>query len=188
MKKYFMLSLFLLSFSVTAQDSAGLVTFWTNLQKHCGKTYEGKVITGGREGDGFTGQRLLMNVLSCENRQIKIPFIAGENRSRTWVLTRRENILELKHDHRHEDGSEDKITMYGGTATNSGSDTLQVFPADPYTCSLISYACGNVWWITLHDTRFTYNLRRIGSDRVFTVEFDLSRPVEYKEKPWGWQE
>lgn len=188
MKKYLILSLFLLSFSLTAQGTDPVTKFWTNLQKHCGKTYEGTIITGGREGDGFTGQKLLMNVLSCQDAQIKIPFIAGENRSRTWILTRKGDVLELKHDHRHEDGSEDKVTMYGGTATNTGSDTLQVFPADPFTCSLISYACGNVWWMTLTDTRLTYNLRRIGSDRVFTVAFDLTRPVEYKEKPWGWQD
>lgn len=188
MKKCLLLSFLLFNFSLSAQESSSLTKFWANLQQHCGKTYEGTIITGGREGDGFTGERLLMNVLSCENTQIKIPFMAGENRSRTWILTRKEEGLELKHDHRHEDGSEDKITMYGGTTTNTGSDTLQLFPADQYTCNLINYACGNIWWMTLDDVKFTYNLRRIGSDRVFTVEFDLTRPVEYKEKPWGWQD
>lgn len=188
MRKCFLLSFLLLSFSLTAQDSSAVTKFWTNLRKHCGKTYEGTITAGGREGDGFTGQRLLMTVLSCESTQVKIPFFVGGNRSRTWVLTQKLGVIELKHDHRHEDGSEDTITMYGGTAPNTGSETLQVFPADQYTCNLISYACGNIWWMTLDDVKFTYNLRRIGSDRVFTVEFDLTRPVEYKEKPWGWQE
>lgn len=188
MKKYLMLSLLLISFSLTAQDAATLSKFWNNLQKHCGKTYEGIIISGGQEGDGFTGQKLLMNVLSCQSTQIKIPFISGENRSRTWILTQKDGVLELKHDHRHEDGSADLVSMYGGKAANSGSETTQVFPADQYTCNLISYACANVWWITLDDTRFTYNLRRIGTDRVFTVEFDLTRPLEYQEKPWGWKD
>ncbi len=187
MKKYLLLSFLLLHFPLAAQDASPLTKFWASLQKHCGKAYEGTIITGGRDGDGFTGEKLRIHVLSCGDTQIKIPFIAGENRSRTWILTLKEGVLELKHDHRHEDGSEDRITMYGGTATNTGSDTLQVFPADPYTCNLIPYACGNVWWITLDETRLTYNLRRIGSDRIFSVAFDLTRPVEYKEKPWGWQ-
>ena len=94
MKKYLILSLFLLSFSLMAQGTDPVTTFWTNLQKHCGKTYEGTIITGGREGDGFTGQKLLMNVLSCQDAQIKIPFIAGENRSKTWPQTRKGNVLE----------------------------------------------------------------------------------------------
>lgn len=182
-----MLSLLFISFSLTAQDASTLSKFWTTLQKHCGKTYEGTLTAGGQEGDGYTGQRLLMNVLSCQGMQIKIPFVVGENRSTTWILTQKDGVLELKHDHRREDGSADSLTMYGGKATNSGSETTQVFPADQQTCKLINYACANVWWITLDDTRFTYNLRRVGTDRVFTIEFDLTRPVDYKEKPWGWR-
>ena len=183
MRKYSLFFMLLCSFSVQAQDN-----FWNRLREHCGKAYEGTIVAGGREGDGFTGERLVMRVLSCNDTQIKIPFFSGENKSRTWILTRKNNLLELKHDHRHEDGSEDQVTQYGGTTTNAGSENLQVFPADPYTCELISYACGNVWWITLDSTRFTYNLRRMGSDRHFTLEFDLTRPVEYDEKPWGWKE
>ena len=174
--------------SLTAADSLGVEKFWAELQKHCGQAYEGNITEGGREGDGFTGQRLVMRVLSCEDSRIRIPFFVGEDRSRTWILTRKDDLLELKHDHRQADGSEDKVTRYGGTATNTGSAVLQVFPADPYTCQLLNYACGNIWWITLDGTRFTYNLRRIGSDRIFSVAFDLTRPVAFEEKPWGWQE
>ena len=175
-------------FSITAQDTTAVEKFWSGLQKHCGLAYEGTITVGGKEGDGFTGERLVMRVLSCSTLQIKIPFFVGENKSRTWILTRKDGLLELKHDHRREDGREDAVTLYGGTTTNAGSGGLQIFPADPYTCNLINYACGNIWWITLDANRFTYNLRRIGSDRVFAVEFDLTRPVEYPEKPWGWQE
>jgi hypothetical protein len=36
----------------------------------------------------------------------------------------------------------------------------------------------SVWWITINNTKFTYDLRRIGSDRLFTVTFDITKPVE----------
>ena len=161
--------------------------FFNELKKHCGKTYEGKIMAGGKEGDGFTGNRLVMFVNSCKENEIQIPFNVGENRSRTWILKMDEKkYIQLKHDHRHEDGTNDKVTMYGGKATNKGFENLQIFPADEETANLISYASGNVWWISIDKTTFTYNLRRIGTDRYFSVSFDLTKEVEKPEKSWGW--
>jgi hypothetical protein len=114
--------------------------------------------------------------------------MVGENRSRTWVLTLKDSLITLKHDHRHENGSPDKVTFYGGTAGNSGSPTLQVFPADEETRKRIPAAFSNVWWISIDDQFFTYNLRRIGTDRLFTVRFDLRTPVPVPPAPWGWKE
>ena len=125
-----------------------------------------------------------MQVMSYDDREVKIPFYVGEDKSRTWILTYSNHVLTLKHDHRHEDGSPDKITFYGGTSNNEGSSSLQMFPADDETCRLIDYACQNVWWITIDDSSYTYNLRRIGSDRVFTVKFDLTKEVKSDFKPW----
>ena len=93
----------------------------------------------------------------------------------------------MKHDHRHEDGSEDKVTQYGGTSTNSGSANMQIFPADEETVKIIPAAFGNVWWITVDENSFTYNLRRIGTERLFTVKFDLTKPVDLPPSPWGWK-
>lgn len=187
--------LFILVFTIAfglfnAQNqSAPSEIFWNNLKKHCGKSYEGKITAGAKEGDGFSGQRLVMQVLSCENDKIRVPFYVGENSSRTWVLTKNENsVLKLKHDHRHEDGSEDKVTQYGGENSNQGLENLQMFPADQETANLISYASTNLWWVTLDEKTYTYNLRRIGSDRVFTVEFDVTNPINFNKKPWGWKE
>jgi hypothetical protein len=57
-----------------------------------------------------------------------------------------------------------------------------------FTADLIGYASTNVWWITLDEKSFSYNLRRIGSERVFTVTFDLLKPIATPEAPWGWKE
>ncbi|MDO5665798.1 MAG: hypothetical protein Q4G63_11160 [Bacteroidia bacterium] len=169
-------------------EQSGAEKFWNNLKTLCGKAYEGTITAGGREGDGFTGNRLTMQVLSCTDNVIKVPFNVGENYSRTWVLTKEScGVLKLKHDHRNPDGSHDKVTMYGGTSTNTGSETVQFFPADQETYDLISYAATNVWWITLDENHFTYNLRKLDTDRLFTVTFDLKKPIEPQPKPWGWK-
>src|SRR5690606_1879688 len=147
--------------------------------------FEGQVVEA-LENDDFRGKKLVMHVRSCEKNVIKIPFFVGEDKSRTWVLTKKEGRIELKHDHRHEDGTEDEVTMYGGTASNHGLAELQVFPADQETADLLPLAASNVWWITLDENTFTYNLRRIGTDRYFSVSFDLSKPVATPAAPWEW--
>lgn len=186
-KRIFFSSLLLvIGAGVVHAQQTGVDSFITKLRQHCGKAYEGKIVAGGREGDAFSGKRLLMQVRTCEPGKIQVPFFVGEDRSRVWVLTPVDGKLLLKHDHTHEDGTPDKVTRYGGQATNTGSSIQQVFPADQETCDLLPAACTNVWWITLTDKAFTYNLRRIGSDRLFTVSFDLTKPVEVDAEPWGW--
>ena len=184
MKKFLILILFPLN--ILAQEVPNSVQFWNTLKSHCGKAYEGKIIEGGKEGDGFMGEKLIMHVRSCEENTIRIPFFVGDDKSRTWVFTMSSNnLISLKHDHRHKDGSEDKITQYGGSNPNTGLANIQFFPADQETASLIPYASNNVWWVTLDKTSFTYNLRRIGTDRFFSVKFDLIKEVETPSAPWG---
>jgi hypothetical protein len=63
---------------------------------------------------------------------------------------------------------------------------IQFFPADQETSDLIPYASNNVWWVTVDEKSFTYNLKRIGSDRVFSVKFDLTKEVTTPSAPWGY--
>lgn len=179
----------LLSFvtiTVKSQNPSGADLFWKELQKHCGKAYQGTVSENPESGT-FKGKVLIMHVRTCSDSVIRIPFLVGDDRSRTWVLTRIDGRIQLKHDHRHEDGSEDKITQYGGLATNEGSASLQIFPADVQTASLLPNAASNVWWISLQDKVFTYNLRRLNSERLVTVSFDLSQESTVPPAPWGSQ-
>ena len=170
------------------QSEKGSKVFWEELKKHCGQTYEGTITAGATPNDPFSGKKLVMHVRSCAENHIKIPFFVGEDKSRTWVLTFDNDVITLKHDHRHQDGSEDKVTQYGGTASNSGLPNIQSFPADQFTADLIGYASNNVWWITLDENSFTYNLRRIGTERVFSVTFDLKKPIATPDAPWGWED
>ena len=180
-------SLFLITLTTTAQTENPLDLFWNNLQTHCGKAYEGTLVLP-EEDEVFGGKRLVMHVRSCSEDQIKIPFFVGEDRSRTWILTNSDGRLTLKHDHRHEDGSEDEVNFYGGTSSNAGKANIQFFPADVHTQQLIPAAATNVWWITIDDTSFTYNLKRLGTDRIFKVVMDLTKPITTPAAPWGWEE
>jgi hypothetical protein len=170
---------------VFAQEKAPSQQFWKTLSSHCGKAYEGKLVSP--ESDPRFAGKLVMHVRSCEDGRLRIPFFVGEDLSRTWVLTMdKQQLIQLKHDHRHADGAEDAVTQYGGKATNTGSASTQFFPADAFTAGMLPAAVGNVWWITVDETSFTYNLRRLGSATLFSVKFDLTKPIDTPPAPWGW--
>ena len=160
--------------------------FWNQLEKICEKSFAGEVVAAPANDTTFKNKLLVMHVRSCSENVIRVPFMVGEDRSRTWVFSREGEQLQLKHDHRHPDGAEDSITQYGGMTTNTGLSTLQVFPADQFTTQLLPAAATNVWWVELVEGKyFTYNLRRMGTDRWFSVRFDLSKEIETPPAPWG---
>jgi hypothetical protein len=163
--------------------------FFARLSKLCGKAFEGKMVTNDPADAGMAGQRLVMHVRECSTDSIRIPFHVGENRSRTWVVTRTAGGLRLKHDHRHKDGSEDRLTQYGGDTIRPGSTMRQEFPADAFSKDMfvqlsIPQSVTNVWAIEVNPgSIFAYELRRPG--RFFRTEFDLARPVPPPPPPWG---
>ncbi len=177
------------SVTTQAQVESPSNVFWKELEKLCGKAFAGGVVAAPAEDTTFKDKTLVMHVRSCEKDRIRIPFVVGEDRSRTWILTRKEYRLLLKHDHRHEDGKPDAVTMYGGSTTSVGMPTRQMFPADQETVNVIPAAATNVWWIDLvPGEHFTYNLRRLGSERYFSIKFDLKKTVRAPEAPWGWKD
>lgn len=175
--------------AVQAQTEPANAVFWKELQKLCKKAFVGAVAAAPADDTTFKDKALVMHVRSCEKDRIRIPFVVGDDRSRTWVLTWSEFRILLKHDHRHEDGTPDKVTMYGGLTTSVGMPTRQMFPADQETVGIIPAAATNVWWIDLvPGEHFSYNLRRMGSERYFSIKFDLKTPVKAPEAPWGWKD
>lgn len=63
---FFCLLLILAGNNIMAQSSNSLQQFWNQLEKHCGKSYEGTITAGARDGDGFTGQQLVMQVFPAD--------------------------------------------------------------------------------------------------------------------------
>jgi len=162
--------------------------FWSGLTSLCGRAFEGRVAESVPPDSVMSRATLVMHVRECQGDTIRIPFHVGENRSRTWVLTRTASGLRLKHDHRHEDGVPDSVTLYGGDTHDAGTADKQEFHADSLTASLIATARTNIWTIELRPGRlFVYALRREGSDRRFRAEFDLTTPVTTPPAPWGAQ-
>jgi hypothetical protein len=172
----------------TSRAPAG--AFFAQLRTLCGKAYEGRIASDPVPSDAaFTGKRLVMHVRDCSRDVIRIPVHAGEDRSRTWVISRTAEGLRLKHDHRHEDGSEDVLTQYGGDTARPGTAERQEFPVDQFSKDLFNrqnaaVSTTNVWAVEVHPGRsFAYELRRPG--RHFRVEFDLTRPVAAPPPPWA---
>ncbi len=169
--------------------------FFRHVAALCGRAYEGHVAVDSPTQQGmspFNDRRLVMHVRDCNGDTLRIPFVVGDDLSRTWVLTRTPSGLRLKHDHRHEDGSEDALTMYGGDSLDTGSATRQEFPADDESKALFeredrAVSITNVWAMEIEPgDRFVYELSRPG--RLFRVEFDLTRPVRPPPAPWGWRD
>lgn len=165
--------------------------FWGSLSALCGQAFEGRIaadVGGGAGPDPFAGKTLVMHVRQCSPREIRVPFHVGDDRSRTWVFTRTDSGLRLKHDHRHQDGAPDDVTLYGGDTADAGTPRRQAFPADQeskdsFVRAKIPQSLANVWVIGLAPGVFSYALTRPG--REFRVDFDLARPVAAPPPPWG---
>ncbi|MBW8184539.1 hypothetical protein K0625_12740 [Shewanella sp. NR704-98] len=170
--------------AITAEQSA----FFDSIAAHCGKAYEGTVIGATSADSSFSGKKLVMHVRECSDNELKVPFHVGDDHSRTWVITKTQHGLHLAHDHRHKDGSEDKVTLYGGMTATMGSATEQSFPVDAYSINNfrengLDVSVTNVWHMYIKPQEFTYRLTR--ENRDFRVDFDLSKPVDLPPVPWG---
>lgn len=169
--------------------------FLAALAQHCGKAYAGRITANQPAStvpDPFEGKTLVMHVRGCDapTQEIRVPFHVGEDHSRTWVLTRTAAGLRLKHDHRHEDGSPDAVTMYGGDTADAGTAQRQAFPVDAESVAMfqregLAASVTNTWAMELMPAKtFVYELSR-PNGRLFRVEFDLTTPVALPPAPWG---
>ena len=184
--------------------------FWAALSSHCGNAFEGGLVSEDETDADMAEAEMLIHVRTCDEGQITVPFhIKGPdgawNRSRTWVFTRigegDEAGIRLKHDHRHEDGTSDDVTMYGGDTADQGTARRQSFPVDQESIDMfqregLDASITNVWSVEVDaaeagdNARYAYQLTRkqeLGApeDRNFRVEFDLTNAVEAPPAPWG---
>lgn len=182
--------------------------FWLALSSHCGKAYAGGLVSSDEADADFVGAPMVMHVAECSEDRIAIPFhveLDGEwDRSRTWLITRNDaGGLRLKHDHRHQDGEPDAVTMYGGDTAEAGTASAQDFPVDAESIALfereeLTASVTNVWTVEVDSAEvdggtFAYQLRRTveggaPEDRHFRVEFDLGKEVDVPPPAWGWEQ
>ncbi len=192
----FIFATFILTNSAVFARQAPLVSipthdaFFSNIAQHCGKAFEGKVAIDNQPNPAFDA-RLVMFVRKCEQAELQIPFYVGDNASRTWIIKKTGSGLSLKHDHRHKDGTDDSVTMYGGHTRGAGYNQIQSFPVDQYSKELFAkqglpQSTTNTWQMYIYPDMFSYRLVREG--REFRVDFDLTKPISVPAAPWGYKD
>ena len=155
-------------FELTSQEA-----FFETIRTLCDQEFQGETTYPEDPDHELADASLYMHVATCREDEIRIPFHVDENTSRTWVLTMDEEGLLLKHDHRHDDGTPEDITNYGGYANHEGDAFRQYFPADEQTADMLPEASTNVWMmeVDLEEQTFTYYLERDGEPR-YRAEFE----------------
>lgn len=192
--------------ATSSADADPQGAFWAALSSHCGKAYAGRMVTADAADADLAGAAMVMAVRDCSATRIAVPFHVQRadgtwDRSRTWLLTRTAQGLRLKHDHRHEDGSADAVTMYGGDTAAPGTARIQSFPVDATSIAMfqregLAASVTNVWSVAVDPAGtpggvYAYELRRTlaggaPAERHFRVEFDLTQPVALPPPAWGW--
>jgi len=153
--------------------------FWQQLQALCGQAAEGQLLRA-PEGDTQIDPdaRLVVHFWECGETELRFPLHVDENRSRTWVFIRHEDALELRHDHRHRDGTEEANTWYGATTLDPGTASRQEFVTE-------RAGVRSGWRVEIAPgERFTYGTIRDGEWRHH-LQFDLTRPVQRPPLHWG---
>ncbi len=156
--------------------------FLDHLRDLCGQSFPGEqtYIAEGRES--WEDLDFTMRVSKCEEDEVHVDFHMNGDESRTWLFLVEDEGLRLRHDHRHPDGTPEEITLYGGYSDGLGTQFVQNFPADDYTCEMLPASCHAVWGVEFsHDlSTFSYVLAHEG-DKVFRADFDLTEPLDEKE-------
>lgn len=187
-----------------APDETAGDQFFASLSAFCGKAFSGELVSDDAADADFADAEMVMHVRECSDDKIAIPFHVkmGEewDRSRTWLITRGENKLRLKHDHRHKDGTSDVLTMYGGDTVEAGTARAQHFITDPESIALferegLDASTKNVWTVEVDAADadapiYAYQLKRTVEGgapeaRLFRVEFDLGEEIAAPPAAWG---
>lgn len=165
--------------------------FWGRLAAHCGAAYPGRLTLEPPGDEMLTGtEELVVHFRRCGADTLRVPFhIEKEetgtwDRSRTWVFIRHADGLELRHDHRQEDGSPDATTWYGGRTEEAGAPGRQEFVYAERRA-----ADGSLlgWRVEIEpNVRYTYGTIR-GGEWTWRVDFDLTRPLAEPPPPWGFE-
>jgi len=162
--------------------------FWARLLEHCGNAYRGDVVDATPYyHSALEPEEVVAHFRECSDERIHVPMHMDDDRSRNWILTRVGGTIRLKHDHRHEDGTEEEITQYGGDAPVPGLPHRQIFPADEHTARILPQRADNFWFMDFMDEEtFAYGVHWPLHGHSIRIEFDLTSPVETPPDPWGY--
>lgn len=161
--------------------------FWDQIQAHCGNAYRGELADATPFYQTFDAELIRIHVRDCTDELTHISLHIDEDHSRNLLLTKTDGNLQLKHDHRNEDGTEEEITQYGGFAEQPGLSTRQIFWADAHTAEILPERFDNFWFLDLMDEEtLAYGVHWPIQGNSIRMEFDLSETVEAPPTPWGY--
>jgi hypothetical protein len=150
--------------------------FFENMRGMCGQTFGGRTVYAEAHDRTFEPARLFFVVEECDEEELRIPFIVGDDDSRTWILRMGEDGLTFSHEHLRPDGTPHDVSGFGGHATMDGSATFQSFP-DFWATEETPVAERRVWRLRIdreHDL-FVYYLDR-GGEPAYRLVFHLGPP------------
>ncbi len=160
------------SVALSAQDA-----FWQNLQALCESAAPGELLQA-PDTQIDPDAALVVHFWECGEEEIRFPLHVDDNRSRTWVFIRHDDALELRHDHRNPDGTEESNTWYGASTVAEGTAIRQDFVN-------VRGEMTSGWRVEIHPgERYEYGTARNGEWRHHLV-FDLTSPVEVPPMHWG---
>lgn len=163
------------------------LAFWENIQEHCGNAYDGILADATPFYQTFDAERISIHVRECTDTLTHISLHIDDDHSRNLLITKQPGTLQLKHDHRNEDGTEEEITQYGGMAPTPGLETRQIFYADEHTADILPLRYDNFWFIDIMDDEtLAYGVHWPKEGNSIRMEFDISQPVEAPQAPWGY--
>jgi hypothetical protein len=164
--------------AVPARGAPAQQSFFSELQRLCGRAFVGSVLEAPASDTLFSGRRLVMHVQECTAERVVIPVQVGDDRSRTWIVSRDPAGLRLTHVHRHPDGTEDENSRYGGVTRAAGTAHRQDFPADSVSIRAVPGRATQSWTLELWPGEaFDYSLHRVSTDLRIRFRFDLARPL-----------
>lgn len=170
--------------------------FFYELGQLCGDAYAGERIVARQDREDLLqgDESLIVHFRECNPNYVYAAFHIGQDegmgewdRSRTWIYTMHDDRLELRHDHRLADGSEDTAnTMYGGYTESGGQagdgTLIQRF--------IFTERTGDEgeelgWQVEIEPgVRYTYGTYE-GDEWTWRVDFDLAQSVERPAAAWG---
>jgi hypothetical protein len=177
-------------FACQGDDAAAVrAEFMANLGYHCGEAFPGRLTLEPPGDEMLTGhEQLVVHFRDCTRNEVRIPFhveIESQrrwDRSRTWYVIHHPDRLELRHDHRRQDGSEATRTWYGGFSADEGTPHRQNF-LSPERSRTAGVPVG--WRIEIvPGQRYAYGTTYDG-EYDWRVEFDLGQPMHPPPLPWG---
>jgi hypothetical protein len=153
--------------------------FFDHLRSLCGKSFSGEETFMADGHDSWAHLDFVMHVTVCEDDRVYIPFHLSDDHSRTWMFLIEDGRLRFRHDHRGEDGTPDKLNLYGGYANGSGTAFEQHFPNDDFTMAMLDDERERIWSVVLDEELQCMIYRLSYGDRlIFEATFDLSGEID----------